>query len=263
MVFEFLYDDQQYFIELQHVDQKKDKMEIFALQNSDSPDDLEEYEIKLGIVEGEYLRRVKVTSLSKSFLDDMAEALKSSMPATFFANPYFDDVMVFFPHSVFTSQDKFAPFSCDECGKPNLYIAKDKATKAGYIAEVHAMLLNYPNPKWPYQGRLLLQFSVSDLLSRLNTIDLDNLAKSILDSLKGVVYTDDVQIHGLVGLKEYTGGLTGTTVAVKELSANERPVFHQHLWTERFKTWRDEIKTKEAQGDYTHFIMLTKPTASI
>lgn len=257
MVFEFQYENQLYLVELQHVDEKRDKMQILAFKYSDESADDDEYEIKMYRVGVEKLIQVNVMELPDNFKDILAEALRGSMPHTFFANPYFDDVMIFFPHAVFTAQDKYVKLSCSQCSRQNLYEARDKGNKSSYIYNVHTKLQANPNPKWPYKGKLLVQFSVSDKLSKLKKVDLDNLAKAILDSLNGVVYDDDAQIYALVAEKDFVNGLIGNTIAIKELAENERPIFQQHLWTERFKTWRADIKKKEAGGRYTHFVIFS------
>ncbi len=254
MVFELIYGDQRYLIELQHFDKEKDKMEVFAIQYDGDEKHDEEYEIKMYQEEGENLKRIKVTDLSKEFLDWMGKELRNVMPASFFANPYFDELMIFYGSKVLTSKDRFVPVSCSACDRKDLYEKKGKDNKADYIEDIRTKLRNNPNPAWPFKGRLQIQFSVSDTLSRLNVIDLDNLAKSILDSLQGVVFENDAQIDALVATKDYTQGLIANIIAIKELAIDERPKFQEFLFSGNYKTWKDERNRKQADGRPTRFV---------
>jgi Holliday junction resolvase RusA-like endonuclease len=53
------------------------------------------------------------------------------------------------------------------------------------------------DPRWPFRGPLLVAISVSLPESELVTKDIDNMAKSILDACKGVVFDSDAQVHAL------------------------------------------------------------------
>ncbi len=254
MVFEFVFDDQQFLIELQHLQHGKDKTEVFALRYNDNLDDSDEYEIKICRVEGENLTRLKVMELPQHVLDIMGEELKKAMPQSVFANPYFDELMIFFGITVLTSQDRYVQVSCSQCERKQLYEKKEKDNKTDYIAAIQEKLRNNPNPAWPFKGRLHIQFSVSDKQSRLNDIDLDNLAKTILDSLQGVVFENDAQIDALVATKDFTQGMIANLVAIKELQPGEKPKFQEFLFSGRYKSWREEYKQKEAVGRPTRFV---------
>ncbi len=253
MLFEFNYNEQKFLIELKHFEGGKDKTEVFAIQYSDDPHDADEYEIKMYEDEGENLKPIKVTSLPKEFLDMMGKELQNTMPKTFFANPYFDELMIFFGNTVLTSKDRFIPMICSQCDHKELYEKKGKENKADYIENIQTKLRNNPNPKWPFKGRLQVQFSVSDKQSRLNDIDLDNLAKAILDSLQGVVFENDAQIDVLIATKNFTAGMIANLIAIKELQPGEKTKFQEFLFSGKHKTWRDEYKQKEAAGKPTRF----------
>jgi Holliday junction resolvase RusA-like endonuclease len=254
MVFEIKYDEKIFLVELQYFEEKVDKMEIFALKYSDEPYDADEYEIKMYQIEGDELIPIRLTELPKEFLDSMGEELEKTMPKGFFANPYFDELFIFTGNTVLTSQDRYRPISCTQCNRKELYEKKDKDNKADYIKNIQAKLLKNPNPAWPYKGKLHIQFSVSDQLSRLNKIDVDNLAKTILDSLQGVVFENDAQISALVASKDYTNGFIAHLVAIKELEENESYQLQQYLFSERHKTYLQEYKKKKAVGKPTRFI---------
>ncbi|MEI6190468.1 MAG: RusA family crossover junction endodeoxyribonuclease [Chitinophagia bacterium] len=255
MLFELEYDEQIFLVDLDHLDREKTKKaEVFALRYNNNPNDDDEYEIKMFAVKGEDVTPIKVLDLPKELLDVMGEDLKKAMPKTFFANPYFDELMIFFGSTVLTSKDRFAMLSCTQCGRKNLYEKKGKENKSDYTADIQKKLHSNPNPAWPFKGRLHVQFSVSDKQGRLNKIDLDNLAKAILDSLKGIVFEDDAQIDTLVATKDYTNDMVANMVAIKELQLDERGKVQEFLFSGKFKSWRKEYKMKEAEGKPTRFI---------
>lgn len=255
MLFEYNFEDNKYYIVLDYFDKDyvENGDEIFSLQYSDDPKDWEEYVIKVFRVEGDELSQLKVTTLPKPFLDMMGDDLQRVMPKTFVANPYFDELLLFFGNTILTSQDRFKPIACEQCGKQNLYEKKGKDNKADYIQDVHAKLKADPNPDWPFKGKLQVQFFVSDKQSRLDEVDLDNLAKAILDSLKGVVFQDDAQIVSLTAGKEWVHGTVASMVAVKQLEPDEKPKLQDYLFSGKTTTWRDEYKAKIALGKSTRF----------
>lgn len=254
MVFELLHGYDRYFIELQHFDKGKDKMEIFVIKYGDNEKDWEEYEIKMYKVENEILTPVKVIELPEDFKDWMGKELRRVKPASFFANPHFDELMIFYGSQVLTSKDRFIPFLCNGCNQEDLYQKKGKENKADYIEHIRTKLLSNPNPAWPLKGKLQIQFSVSDSQSRLASVDLDNLAKAILDSLQGVVFENDAQVYALAATKDYTQGLVANIIAIRELADDEKPRFQEFLFSENFKSWKDERKKKADDGKPTRFV---------
>lgn len=255
MLFELEYNDQKFIVHLEHFDRgAKSEAEVFALRYGDNPDNDDEYEIQMFLVEGEKLTPIKVTELPKEFLDMMGEDLKNAMPKDFFANPYFDELMIFFGTTVLTSKDRFVQVSCTQCDRKHLYEKKGKENKSDYIEDIQTKLRSDPNPLWPFKGRLHLQFSVSDKLSRLNKIDLDNLAKAILDSLQGIVFEDDAQIDTLVATKDFTNNMIANLIAIKELQPGERGKVQEFLFSGKYKTWKEEYKKKESEGKPTRFV---------
>ena len=170
------------------------------------------------------------------------------------ANPYFDDLLVF-EKSVPTSQDKFKPHKCDNCTTENLYQSYSKKNKTDFVQEIKNLLNTNLIKDWPYSGNILIQFSISDTPQRIKEIDLDNLAKTVIDSLKDTVFKDDNQIIAIVGdkhiidtqdiLKFGTNDgvdhkellktlkeryIQAFMVAIRKLDKDERPLFQQFLF---------------------------------
>ena len=66
-------------------------------------------------------------------------------------------------------------------------------------------------------------------------MDLDNLLKTLFDTLKGIVFEDDRQITRLVAEKDVTDKFTGVLVAIKEILPgknvrSEPSVFNMGDW---------------------------------
>ena len=107
--------------------------------------------------------------------------------------------------------------------------------------------------EWPFNEKLLVQFTVSNLQSKLDKVDLDNLAKTILDVLKGTVYSDDNQIVGLAETKTSVKNIKTFVVAVKRLEQNEVPIFQNHLWSNYPNALKKERKIKAEANKPTRF----------
>ena len=253
-LFEFDYNDERFIIELHYVVEAVDKSEVLTIKYSDDPDDSDEYAVKIFRVNNEVLTPIKITDLPKQVQDNIATELQKVLPTDFIANPYFDELMIFFGNTVLTSQDKFIPFTCDQCHRVEIYEKREKKNKGDYVESIRSKLLTNPNPLWPFKGRLQIQFSVSDKQSRLNSIDFDNLAKSILDSLQTVVFENDAQIEALVATKDYTNGFIANLIAIKELGPDERPKFQEFLFSSKHKTWSKEYAHKFKTGKSTRFV---------
>ena len=118
----------------------------------------------------------------------------------FYGNPYFDEIMIFLTR-IPTSQDKFKPYKCSDFKEPELYKGYLKANKTDFVEVIGNALKNNPNPEWPFENKLLIQFDVSDFSIRIDEVDLDNLAKTLIDALKGIVFNNDNQVVALAGTK--------------------------------------------------------------
>lgn len=173
--------------------------------------------------------------------------------SVFYGNPYFDEIMIFLIR-VPTSQDKFKTFKCSKCEEPLLYKGYSKKNKTDFVEVINSALKKNPNPEWPFLSNLSIQFSVSDTPSRISQVDLDNLAKTLVDALKGTVFKDDNQIIALSGTKEVVNNIKGCFVNVRKLEQNERPVFQQYfISSSNEDPWLVERNQKAQQDRQTRF----------
>ncbi|RNC91820.1 MAG: RusA family crossover junction endodeoxyribonuclease [Allomuricauda sp.] len=107
-----------------------------------------------------------------------------------------------------TKQDKFKPlkaFEIDEDGHEvelkNIYERKEDKNS---IQEMKELVSKYATKAFKEKGiikrpaivEVVLSFSVKE--SRFKEVDIDNLAKTILDGLTGVAFEDDAQVSSLI-----------------------------------------------------------------
>jgi Holliday junction resolvase RusA-like endonuclease len=81
-----------------------------------------------------------------------------------------------------------------------------------------------PDAKWPLQGPVLLAIRMGLPSDSFYAKDIDNIAKSILDALKGLVFEDDRQVVSLYVAKHVTDK-SSFFVGVRQLEAGE-PTWH-------------------------------------
>ena len=108
--------------------------------------------------------------------------------------------------------------------------------------------------KWPYSSRLTLTVDVSGKESYIKRVDLDNLLKLLLDTLKGRVFVDDKQIFSIMASKNIiepfvneageVSELHGFLVGLRSLKDNERNLCIPPLFSEtpEYKIGKD-LKT--------------------
>ncbi len=217
-------------------------------------DGKEQYELYLFRVVGDESHLESFKDLPEDIKEWIGEELNRLLPVFFVANPYFDEVIILYDHTVHTSQDKFKPVTCDQCGRFNLFEARDKANKANYIEQVHQLLRSNPNPDWPFKGDLLVQYSISDRPSRLKEVDIDNIAKTLFDSLVSFAYEDDGQIRAFAGDKQSVLNIGAVIIAIKRIGGNEKPMFQEFLFSGNKSQWKSEYDKKLARGEATRFV---------
>ncbi len=253
MEFLLKYKDVEYLISVLDEYERKDGIEVLRLPYGKSEDDWVEYQVTAHRLEGDKLLPIKVLNLPKGVRDELGKYIDKILDRTFIANPYFDEILVFPSNEVFSYQSGMKPVKCDHCSRANLYEKVFKENKQEYVKRIKQLLERNANNEWPFNEKLRVQFTVSNLQSRLDKVDLDNLAKTILDVLKGTVYSDDNQIVSLAGSKASVNNIKTFIVAVKRLEQNEVPTFQNHLWSNYPNAWKEERKIKEEANKPTRF----------
>lgn len=246
------FEGQQYLVKVDNHQKPKDGEEVlrFELPN----DTNEEFRVCTYQVIGKRLKSVKILDLPKAFRNSLSDSLKDILNRSFFANPYFDTVLLFFPLHVTTSADRYKKLICEECQKENLYQKKEyEINKSNYINKIQKSLLRDPNPDWPYKKNLLVQCFVINLPAEIKRIDVDNLSKTILDSLQGVVYDNDSQVIALTCEKGCVLGQKSLLLAIRQLEDGEKPLFQNYFYSGNSATWIDEERKKSVDKKNTFF----------
>ena len=88
-----------------------------------------------------------------------------------------------------------------------------------------------PKPKWPYKGRILIALQIMIKESDYKCKDIDNVTKSIIDAMKGIVYEDDVQID-MVHVQKIKSKKYSFAVGIKELDNDDTNWYFPRLFGE-------------------------------
>ena len=133
-------------------------------------------------------------------------------------NPDFDFICGFLSgfDEVPTKQDKFKPIPAkaiyfkdknekDQYMEGEFYISNNKAKEnmrifeKNFVGSINEMLTEEHPYKKDIQLEAILDIKMSE--KRLRTVDVDNLAKSVLDFMTGRVFEDDSQVKNLFVMK--------------------------------------------------------------
>ena len=95
MEFILEYDNEEYLI-LTDEFSKKDKTEVIRVPYSDEEGDWVEYEIQVFKRKGNKFFKEKVLELPEELRNVIGKNIQELLDRTFIANPYFDDLLIFF-----------------------------------------------------------------------------------------------------------------------------------------------------------------------
>src|SRR5579862_9817764 len=125
MEFYIDYEEQEYLLEIQEL--TRDCKRKFVFDNFG----YDKYEISLSKVSEEGSSAVDITEMPKEFQDELGQFLHQILGKrkTVVANPYFDEVMLFWGSTIFTTQEKLKKIDCSVCQRPNLYEKREKGNK--------------------------------------------------------------------------------------------------------------------------------------
>jgi len=148
---------------------------------------------------------------------------------TLTANPDIDFLFgLFGGRPIPTKQDKFAPIeviSIDEQGNEtllnNFYIKNPKAEDIDGISKKLKEAANDVFKggiiKKPNHIEVIISISITE--KRFKEVDVDNLAKYVLDSLNGIAYEDDSQVVSLICKKHiHPMKMNGIMIGITKLS---------------------------------------------
>lgn len=145
-----------------------------------------------------------------------------------------------------TKQDKFIPLKDyrailqvseteteDLSDKWDLYIKKkDNNAFKKFEESFKELIKSQLKDEHPYPKEIKLEviIGVSMLQSRLNSVDIDNLIKSVLDCFNDLVYEDDAQVINVLGRKDINQliPINGLFVGIRKVSI-ERPSWFDNI----------------------------------
>lgn len=115
---------------------------------------------------------------------------------TWHQNPFYDNMFGVRGRSIPT---KRVGYKIDEDGQ--LQVTQLPRGTRDFERDIKRILADCPPKEWPYDSRLLIAISIHLTETEHQCKDVDNLAKSLLDAMKGTVYRDDAQIDALYIVK--------------------------------------------------------------
>ncbi|MBE7170056.1 MAG: RusA family crossover junction endodeoxyribonuclease [Williamsia sp.] len=80
--------------------------------------------------------------------------------------------------------------------------------------------------------------------------DIDNLLKSLLDALKGIVFSHDQQIVKISTEKNITDKYQGVTVAIRELTSGSRMRSAPYFWATDNDPWTEQRLQEMKKGRF-------------
>ncbi len=245
--------DKWYGLEIFLYDKEMPKSSALVYRSSHEENPIE-FEVLVNLrTEAEWVLQ-HPSEIPSTLKESIVKVITDKSETTFTANPYFDEVMIFFGLEMVTSTEHYAPYTCSVCNNKEIYkLNPFKENKKSIIEKIKTVLENERNPNWPFKGKIHFQFSVSDIQSKLDKADLDNYAKTILDSFNNLVYQDDRQVSAFVGYKEHVQDMKALVVAFKQLDNDEKPQLQQFLFSSKANTWQDDYKKKRRLNKGTRF----------
>jgi len=168
---------------------------------------------------------------------------------TFYQNPKVDFLFGYFGGDpVPTKQDKFKPVAMAQINEDgteeilnNFYVRRpDQAAIEDFNNYIQGLAKNTFNDSnkimKPNEVEVVLSFSITE--KRYKTVDVDNLAKAVLDSLNNIAFEDDSQVASLISSKHiHPLKLNGLFIAITKLT-DERYGFGEEIKLFGEKPWK-------------------------
>ena len=144
--------------------------------------------------------------------------------ATYYQNPYYDNVfgMIFMKGTQYTTVPSKRIRYKQDTDKQIAEII-EAPSSANFEKRIKEWLSATPHAEWPFKGDLFLVISVDLTKKDFRCKDVDNIAKTIIDSLKGVAYENDIQISSLYVEKRISKH-SGFFEGIKCLKGVEYPI---------------------------------------
>ncbi|NER13547.1 RusA family crossover junction endodeoxyribonuclease [Leptobacterium flavescens] len=150
---------------------------------------------------------------------------------TYKQNPKLNLLFGFYGSKVPTKQDKFKPLEGvvydeeNDTVLDNIYVKKPVSDAVESFNKVMEDIITnkYESFFFEKPKEIEVVLSISCNKRRFYEVDVDNLAKCVLDSLKGLLFEDDSQVTGLICYKHVNDkGMNSILIGITELSPKNK-----------------------------------------
>ncbi|MFT3845338.1 MAG: RusA family crossover junction endodeoxyribonuclease [Lacibacter sp.] len=121
----------------------------------------------------------------------------------FFVNPFYDGVMLFMFNKPVPPKQ-----------------TKGKKQNRKFEEYLRNHLLKVKQDKWPVKGKVMVFISVTGSQEWIENIDVDNISKSVLDSIKNIVIEDDSSVYALFADKRLVLNKSGLLIGIKKINGH-------------------------------------------
>lgn len=167
---------------------------------------------------------------------------------SYYANPFYDEVLIFLDR-VPSAQEKYKPIK----NSKRFYERYEKDNVKAFKQSIKERLSGKLKPWWPIGEHLFAVVVISGPKNEIETIDIDNLLKTIFDSLSGVVFKDDSQIISVFAEKELMPEMSGLAIGLKKIRQFEHTDIVPSLFSGGTHHWAEEEIEKLKRGGITNF----------
>lgn len=174
--------------------------------------------------------------------------LKPGEQYNFYANPFFDEVLIFLDR-VPSAQEKYKPIM----NSTRFYERYEKDNVKVFKNSIKKRLLDKAKPWWPIEDHLFAVVNISGPKKEIQTLDIDNLLKTIFDSFNGIVFIDDSQIISVLAEKELMPETSGLAIGLKKIGQFEHIDLGLSLFSGGQQAWEQEELKKNQLGGSTSF----------
>jgi hypothetical protein len=142
---------------------------------------------------------------------------------TYYQNPFYDEVLIFLLDQPVPPKQR-----------------KGKLQNRNFEALIKNDLSQSQNENWPYLERVMVVFSVTGPIDYLDNVDIDNVAKSILDICKGILFKDDRQVYSLIAEKHIQPTQPAFVLALRKMKEGEFADFVPAFYSGNPEHWKED-----------------------
>ncbi len=119
--------------------------------------------------------------------------------------------------------------------------------------KIQGRLIEKKKSSWPYTDNLFIALRVSGLKKNIADKDLDNLLKTLFDTLKGIVFENDSQIIKISAEKIISSKTVGVSIGIKKLNNHNIIELYPQMWSVGKDDWITERQNRMDSKENLHF----------